>query len=229
MTNAAAVVHYNDLYTVDDVPDMHSLYLKEFDQLKLDKAVAKPYLTGTTGIYRTLFYPHPDTTVASDPVMRRLNAVRCKATGGTGVNGHTVIRIAMYGWNGTRGKYIADKVASLQKKGCNIDVILGKGGHVVSGTLRRAGVGVRTADVDLNGDGVLDHFTHEKWMALSGTFQQQATRSVWTGSENWSQLAPHNDEVIVRVPVASAYNAYLQNFNMIWNGHSHTTGARYGR
>jgi phosphatidylserine/phosphatidylglycerophosphate/cardiolipin synthase-like enzyme len=228
LTNAAAVIHYNDLYTIDDAPAMQSLYVKEFDQLKLDKAVAQPYLTGTTGIYRTLFYPHPNTTEANDPVMRRLNAVRCKAQGGTGVNGHTVIRIAMYGWTGTRGTYIADKVASLSRNGCDIRVLLGKGGRVVAHTLQRAGVGVRSADVDLNGDGILDHYTHEKWMALDGTFQKQGTRAVWTGSENWANLSPHNDEDILQVPLATAYDAYLNNFNTIWNVHSHDVGMRYG-
>jgi phosphatidylserine/phosphatidylglycerophosphate/cardiolipin synthase-like enzyme len=229
LANAAAVVHFNDLYTVDNAPAMHALYTRVFDQLKLDRRVAEPYVTGTTGIYRSLFYPHPGTTKANDAVMQRLNAVRCAATGGTGANGHTVIRIEMYAWTGTRGKYIADKVVGLKRHGCNIRVILSRGGHVVAQTLRRAGVGVRTADVDRNGNGVLEHFTHEKVMTLSGTFEKKATRVVWTGSENWADLSPQNDEVVLRAPLASAYRAYVQQFDSVWNSHTHAIGARYGR
>jgi phosphatidylserine/phosphatidylglycerophosphate/cardiolipin synthase-like enzyme len=228
LANAAAVVHFNDLYTVNNAPDMLSLYTSVFDQLKLDHRVANPYVTGTTGIYRSLFYPHPGTTRANDPVMQRLNAVRCAATGGTGANGHTVIRIEMYAWTGTRGKYIADKVVSLKRHGCNIRVILSRGGHVVAQTLRQAGIGVRTADVDTNHNGVLEHFTHEKLMTLSGTFENKATRVVWTGSENWADISTQNDEVVLRVPLASAYADYIQQFNSVWSGHSHAIGARYG-
>lgn len=228
LTGFAARNQFNDLYTVNRAPGMRKLYARIFNQLKFDKAVAHPFVTGTTGIYRSYFYPHPNTTKSNDPVMRRLNGVRCHAVGGTGYKGDTVLRILMYGWVGKRGLYLADKVASLKKSGCRVNVILSNGGQSVAGHLRHAGVAVRTADMRKRSDGTFARFTHEKWMSLDGNFQGRGTKIVWTGSENWSDIATHNDEDVVQVPRAHAYNAYLSNFEFIWKNHSRKTGVKYG-
>jgi hypothetical protein len=65
-------------------------------------------------------------------------------------------------------------------------------------------------------------------MSLDGNFQGRGTKIVWTGSENWSDIATHNDEDVVQVPRAHAYNAYLSNFEFIWKNHSRKTGVKYG-
>ena len=58
-------------------------------------------------------------------------------------------------------------------------------------------------------------------MSLSGTWAGHPFKGVWTGSENWSDVSRHNDEVTVEVPFASALGAYNAHFEMIW--------ARYSR
>jgi hypothetical protein len=228
MTSYAAVNQWNDMFTVDNAAKMHALYAKIFDQLKYDRRVKHPFVVETTGAYQSMFYPHRGTTQANDPLMLRLNKIRCHAIGGTGVHGRSKIRIAVYGWTGRRGLYLARKVASLRHHGCNISVILSNGGGEVANRLKGAGIPVRSADYDYNHNGTLEKFTHEKWMTLSGTYAGHGVRRVWTGSENWSTLAPHNDEVTLRVDRGRAYRQYLQNFDLIWTRHSHEISKHYG-
>ncbi len=226
LTGYGAVIQWNDMYTIEHNFAVRDLYTKIFEQLVRDRKVAKPYLVRSVGGFEHRFYPHPDTTTSTDPEMRRLGKVRCRATGGTGRNGHTMIRIVMYGWNGTRGLYLADKVANLARHGCDVRVLLSNGGGRVYRHLKAGGVLVKSADLDLNGnpnDGFEDTgyelFTHEKYMALSGGFGASlSSRYVWTGSENWSNLALKNDEVTIRVPGRAAFSKYNDNFDFIW-GH----------
>ncbi|MGN6129655.1 MAG: phospholipase D-like domain-containing protein, partial [Nocardioidaceae bacterium] len=113
LTGYGALMQWNDLFTIVNNYAVRNLYSRIFEQLVRDHRVAKPYLVRRVGGYEHRFYPHPNTTEATDPVMRRFNHVSCRATGGTGRNGHTMIRIIMYGWNTPRGVYLAQKVADL--------------------------------------------------------------------------------------------------------------------
>jgi phosphatidylserine/phosphatidylglycerophosphate/cardiolipin synthase-like enzyme len=225
LTGYGAFVQWNDMFTINNNFDIRDLYTKIFEQLVRDRHVATPYYARTVGGYENHFYPHPDTTPDNDPEMRRLAKVRCTATGGTGHNGHTVIRITMYGWNQDRGLYLADKVADLDRRGCDVRVLLSDGGGKVYRHLKAGGVLVKSADLDLNGnpdDGFEDSgyelFTHEKFMLLSGGYgASTATWNVWTGSENWSNVALINDEVTIRVPYRTAFEKYRSNFDYIWD------------
>ncbi|MGZ4468462.1 MAG: phospholipase D-like domain-containing protein [Nocardioidaceae bacterium] len=228
LTSYAAKVQWNDMFTVDGVPAVLSLYTSIFNQLKYDKAVAHPFVHKTTGSYDSMFYPHPNTTKANDPLLRRLNLVRCQTSGGYGSQGHSKVRIAVYGWQGDRGLWLADRVVQMHKHGCDVKAIISNGGGAVAKDLKDGGVPVRSADYDYDKDGTLEKYTHEKWMTLSGTFDGNLTRTVWTGSENWSTLAPHNDEVTLRVNRDRAYSQYYKNFNFIWANHTHDITKHYG-
>jgi phosphatidylserine/phosphatidylglycerophosphate/cardiolipin synthase-like enzyme len=230
LTGYGAVTQWNDMYTVVNNAPMFNLYSMVFEQLARDHRVAHPYISKTINGIQSIFYPLPGTTKANDPVMRRLDQVHCKAGPGTGVGGHTVIRIVMYGWVKSRGLYLADKVAALDRRGCDVRVIVSSGGGHVVKHLQRGGVLVRSADLEPrptpnvdNGE-AYDLFTHEKWMILNGGYGKGSSRNVWTGSENWSNLATHNDEVTIHIQRRSAYQNYLANFNLIWNHHSRVPG-----
>ncbi|MGZ4427747.1 MAG: phospholipase D-like domain-containing protein [Nocardioidaceae bacterium] len=223
LTGYAATFQWNDLYTVIGHQAMFAFYSEVFHQLAQDRRRASPYLDRTFAGLETQFGPHPGTTLAQDPVTRRLAKVRCHATGGTGINGHTAIRVTMYGWNGDRGQYLAHRVVGLRRHGCDIKAILSAPGPKVVGILERGGVGVRSADLDLDhnpntgfGDTRWERFTHEKWMTLNGVWAGHAGRQVWTGSENWSDVSLRNDEVTLRVPRAGAYRRYVRHFSYVW-------------
>ena len=229
MTYYAADTHWNDTFTVRGKAAMFTTYSTIFRQLAEDKPVAQPYLVVRHGDLTTEFGPLQGVPRSQDPVARRLAGVNCRALGGTGTNGHTAIRIAMYAWVGDRGRYLARRVADLDRNGCVVRAILSGAGSEVKRILRRGGVQLRSADLNLDynsetgfGETPWEHFTHEKWMALNGTWNGTPTRSVWTGSENWSDKSLHNDEVTLQIPRANAHRAYARHFDMMWSSRTYT-------
>ncbi|QWZ06576.1 hypothetical protein KRR39_13460 [Nocardioides panacis] len=226
LTGNGVKIQWNDMYTVNANRPMYDVYSRVFDQMKRDRPLPHPFRTATVrGAYTTNVYPRYDTTRSDDPIMRRLDQVRCHgAAGGTGIGDRTLIRISMYGWNGVRGRYLADKVAALSWAGCNIRVLHSDGGGYVVGTLRANGVNVRTASYDRNRNGTVDLYTHEKYMILSGRYGAKAGWHVWTGSQNWSDIALNGDEVTMHIPRRGAFYEYRKNFDFIWKHHSHRVG-----
>jgi hypothetical protein len=223
LTGYGARNQWNDMYTTRGNPGLLELYATVFEQLARDRRVRDPYVHRTVDGFESEFGPYLGATEDDDPVMRRLNAVRCAATGGFGRNGHTVIRITMYGWVGERGLYLAEKVADLDRRGCDVKVLASAGGRRVVGTLERGGVLVKTPDLDLDddpetgfGETPYEVFTHQKYMTLDGGFRGRMGHQVWTGSENWSGLGLMNDEVTIRIPRRRTHDQYVANFNYVW-------------
>jgi phosphatidylserine/phosphatidylglycerophosphate/cardiolipin synthase-like enzyme len=214
-TRWAANVHFNDLFTETGRADMFRDYSKIHAQLARDRRVKHPYWKVQHGDLVTEF-GNVVRRGARDHVAKRLAAVSCA--------GGTRIRIVMYAWTGDRGLYLARRVAELNRKGCDVRAILSGASSDVKQALRNGGVAIRSADMDLDnnpstgfGDTAWDRFTHEKWMALDGTWAGQRQKVVWTGSENWSGLSFLNDEVTIKIPRASIYNAYASHFQFLWD------------
>ena len=227
LTGYGARVQWNDMYTTSNAAELRDLYTMVFEQLVRDRRVAEPYIHKSVGDYENEFFPMPSMTAEHDPVLERLDAVRCAATGGTGSKGRTVIRIVMYGWVDSRGLYLAQRVADLDRSGCDVRVILSAPGGRVVRTLMRGGVLVKSADLDLDhnentgfDETPYEVFTHQKYMALSGSYRGEMGYQVWTGSENWSNLGLRNDEVTIRVPGRSTHAAYVANFDYLWADHT---------
>ena len=223
LTGYGARVQWNDLYTTSEAPQLRELYTTVFEQLVRDRRVASPYVHKVVGDYENEFFPMPSMDQANDPVMHRLDDVRCTASGGTGVNGHTMIRVVMYGWVDSRGLYLAKEMADLDRAGCDVRVILSSPGGRVVRNLIAGGVLVKTADLDLDhdkdtgfDDTPFEVFTHQKYMTLSGSYRGQMSNQVWTGSENWSNLGLRNDEVTIRIPGSATHRAYVANFDYLW-------------
>lgn len=229
MTHYAAYTHWNDMFTVQGQADMFAAYSAVYRQLAEDRKVAQPYVVIPSGDLTTEFGPLQDVPRSQDPVARRLAGISCRAIGGTGSKGHTVLRIAMYAWSGDRGRYLAGRVADLRRKGCVVKAILSGARGDVKRTLRRGGVRMRSADLDLDddketgfGETPWEHFTHEKWMALNGTWNGAPYRGVWTGSENWSNKSLHNDEITLQISRGSAHRAYARHFEALWSNPDYT-------
>lgn len=219
----AANVHWNDLYTVVGNQQMFDDFSTDFAQMAKDEWRPHPYWTAQDGPYRVEFGSDPHAIGTRDHIFQRLNKVRCIAPAGYGEDGHTAIRIMMYGWVGQRGLMLARKVALLARSGCHVRVLVSGAGARVRGVLAAAGVSIRSSALDLDDDpetGFDDTgwevFAHEKWMSLSGSWDGHPFRGVWTGSENWSNVSRFNDEVTVEVPFASALAAYNSHFDFVW-------------
>jgi phosphatidylserine/phosphatidylglycerophosphate/cardiolipin synthase-like enzyme len=219
----AAKVHWNDLFTAQNVPNLYDVYHKVFEQMAKDDGSPNGYLTYSADGYDGYFFPKYGFSQADDPVIDRLNAVDCNAPGG-GINGKTAIRIDMYAWSGARGLWIAQKMAQLKRRGCNIRAIVSFQGHYVLKELKAAGIPVRSGNMNLDGNTTngwggsgYEIFSHEKWMALSGKYKGSLGKHVWTGSDNWSDISNNNDEATIHIDKAVYYGRYMDAFNLVWS------------
>jgi len=210
LTHYSAQRQWNDLYWVTD-PAVHAQFVEMFTSMAQDRPQRRLVLSETRSGFQTDVSPSSE-VAGDDPLRERLRQVRCTgAAPGTGIDGRTVVRIAMHAWNGLRGVALAQQVAVLGQAGCDIEVLYGTGmGRVVANTLRRGGVPVR----DSLHDG---RRVHHKVMLLCGRYGgQRDVGFVWTGSHSWSERSLRNDEVMLRVAGRPVVEAYLANFRRIW-------------
>ncbi len=221
LTGYGVKTQWNDLFTMVKKPGLHRVFRDVFNQMRHDRKMAHPFRHVEMGGYTVNFYPHYHTTQRNDPIMKRFRNVGCNhVKGAPGINGHTMIRVAMYGWNGTRGVYLAQKMASLSRHGCDVKVVETNAGGRVVRILERSGVIVKSPDKDRNHNGKVDLYTHEKWMLLSGRYGRKTGWHVWTGSQNWSDRSLNGDEVTMHIPRRGVFWSYRQQFQYLWH-HSH--------
>ncbi|MGZ8742602.1 MAG: phospholipase D-like domain-containing protein [Nocardioides sp.] len=221
LTGYGAKTQWNDLYSTADRKVLHNFFRDVFNQMAKDRPVKRPFISKQIGDFTINVYPRYDTTESDDPIMRRLDGVRCKDyANGAGIRGRTMLRINMYGWNGTRGVYLARKVADLSRKGCDVRVLQSNAGGKVVQILARNGVLIKTPDADRNRNGKVDVFTHDKYMILGGRIRTKSGWHVWTGSQNWSDRSLNGDEITVHIHRRGIFWDYRQNFNYIWDKRS---------
>lgn len=225
LTGFGAKTQWNDLYTTRNRKVLHNFFVGVFDEMKRDRIVRSPFISKSIGDFDINVYPRYDTSAGDDPMMRTLRQVRCSgASGATGVGDRTMLRINMYGWNGARGVYLAQKVADLSRSGCDVRVLQSNGGGKVVRILTQNGVLVKTPTFDRNNNGQVDVFTHQKYLILSGRYAGRPGWHVWTGSQNWSDRSLNGDEVTVHIPRRGAFAGYRGNFSHVWDHRSQWSG-----
>ncbi len=251
MTDRAVSLQWNDLYTMNHETVLYHAFARVFNQLKRDRRVSPRWLTFSEGRIGGQFYKTANGAGAGsssrvtsrtmsklpgprrDPVLQRLKKVRCTAVKGAGSNGHTVIRITMYGWNHARGKWIAAEVADLKRRGCDVKAILGVPGGGVQKVLHNAHIPLRSSDYNYLNSGtvadpewVVNFYSHLKVLAINGTMSGKPVHRVWTGSENWSPMSFRNDEIILRIDSAKNYRTYVAWFDFMWRHGTHALGIK---
>lgn len=231
LTDYAAGVHWNDLVTFTGSQQLHDDYSAVFAELAADRRVEAPAVDLAHGDVTTSVAAGRPAAPDHDAVAQRLAKVGCRALPGSGVAGRTVVRVSMYGWRGERGADLARRVAGLSRQGCRVQALVSAAGPDVVEILVDGGVRVRSASLDVDHNVATgfehsgwEHFVHEKWMSVDGAWDGSATRAVWTGSENWSDVSLLNDEVVVMIPRARIHDAYVEHFDTIWGQHSKTIG-----
>jgi phosphatidylserine/phosphatidylglycerophosphate/cardiolipin synthase-like enzyme len=232
LTGYAAGVHWNDLVTFTGSQGLYDDYSQVFAELAADRPVASPAVDLTHGDLLTSVAPGRPATPHDDAVAQRLGKVDCRALPGSGVGGRTVVRVSMYGWQGARGLDLARRTAALSGQGCRVQVLVSAAGPDVVETLLDSAVRVRSGSLDVDHDVATgfedsgwEHFVHEKWMSVDGTWDGAATRAVWTGSENWSDVSLLNDELVVMIPRQGIHDAYVAHFEDVWTHHSRELAA----
>lgn len=239
LTDRAVNLQWNDQLTIVDHPALFDLFQKIFVQLKRDRRVRPRQVSFAEPGFDATFYKQLGIGVSArnrhvrpvnDPVWQRLNRVNCTAPAGYGVNGHTSLRITMYGWNHYRGIYLAKKVAALKRQGCDISVIVSVPWSDVVRILIDNHIPTKSADYQINMEleegKRVNFYSHLKVMALNGSYAGQGTKSIWTGSENWSPLSFINDELVIHTTSPTIYDKYRQHFDYMWNGFTHPVGVR---
>ncbi|HEY0888782.1 MAG TPA: phospholipase D-like domain-containing protein [Nocardioides sp.] len=175
-------------------------------------------LTPVSGRYRP----------ANDPVVHRIRRVGCRAPAGYGAGGRTMIRIAAYAMFQVRGEALAKALVNKKQQGCNIKIIMSVPGGPTYKRMQRAGIPMRSADwlfahrVAEKEDGIEGwgprFYSHYKVMMVDGMWNGRPTKTVWTGSENWSAISFANEEVVFTIHDAAVHRAYFKRWRSMWNG-----------
>jgi phosphatidylserine/phosphatidylglycerophosphate/cardiolipin synthase-like enzyme len=210
-TELAATIQWNDIYTVRSAAKYRA-FVKVFNQMKHDHAVKQGFehYSWSKGRFQLDFYPYTGKHTKHDPVLRALRQVRCTgATHGTGISGHTKIRVAQTATYGERGIALAQRLATMRKRGCNIRVVYAMFGTNALKIMRAAKVPLTHLAYDRNCDGIYDRYLHMKSMTVSGVFGKNThARITWNGSANWTPVSLSSDEVVGRIQTGEATGAY---------------------
>ena len=231
MTKNAIGVQWNDLYTVNGNKQLFGQFKHMFKKMVRDRMANGPYVF-KSGRYTTVFYPFRKATERSDRTMRSLKSIQCRgAKDGTGINGRTVVYIAMHAWFSDRGLYLAKRVRHMYDKGCYVRILYSFMSRPTFDILKR-GTGHRMVVRRVLFPGPLGlhaaKYSHMKMYAASGHIgKDHAARMVWTGSNNFQRKSLHADEVTLRIHSASAYRAYVRHWRFMRNLRSSPYWAKY--
>jgi hypothetical protein len=214
MTQNAAKVQWNDLFTATGNPTLYEQFGAQFDRMKRDDGFRRvpPVATGN---YQTVFWP---TLRGPDPYLTTLRTISCTGARGAGIGGHSVININMHAWFGSRGLAIAREVRSLYNHGCHVRILYGFMSFGVYRILH-AGTGSRMSvrRTVFSHNGFTAYlYSHFKNIAVSGNVAGVPDARVsWTGSNNFTNDGTHFDEVMLRISSARVYDAYVRHFNFM--------------
>jgi PLD-like domain len=197
-TELAATIQWNDIFTLTGNAAEYDEFSQIFDQMKRDKAVAQGYKHFQHGKVGLEFYPYTGSGTEGDPVLSVLNKVRCTGAGrGTGINGHTKVRIAQTATYGARGLALAHRLAQMKNRGCNIRIVYAMFGRQALEVLRAAHVPMTHLAYDADCNGIYDKYVHMKSMTISGVYgTNKRARYTWNGSANWTPVSLASDEVV---------------------------------
>jgi len=209
-TAVQAEVTWNNSYTIVGNSGLYNAYVKNFtDMSKGAAGTHKPNYYWTYGSNPKAYF-WPKAGGAGDTISGMLKLVTCSKTY------PTQVRVAMYQWSDNRIA-VAKKLASMASKGCKVAVIYTRD-QVSSGvrsTLAKSKADVWDTTQGTNADGYAAYYTHNKYLLINGRYNGASGRKiVMTGSANYTANALyHNDESDMKLTSASAYAAYLGNFN----------------
>jgi phosphatidylserine/phosphatidylglycerophosphate/cardiolipin synthase-like enzyme len=191
LTQAAASAQWNDAFTYVNRRKIWDNYGKIFQQASKDRPRRPAYYEFADAEVRGWFQPRAGQRHLA---LRLLAPVKCAgATGGSGTNGRTKIRIGQAVFNGEVGAKIARRVKALHRAGCDIKMIYTALARSSSAAL--AGIPKRHMAQDFDGDGSYDRYLHMKAIAISGHYgDNTAAYITMQGSANWSGMAVQSDE-----------------------------------
>ena len=201
---------WNNTYTTVGDKTLYDAYVDNFNDMLPDKTDTDYYHTVESGVYKEYFFPRAGSTKKSDTLYNILNDVSCADSSGR----KTQVRLTTYFWTNLR-LYLAEKLADLKKQGCIVEVIYPDG----SGDQNTIESKVTAELIDGNvptyntrpANGL---YVHNKVILIDGVYQGAPNQKiVYATSQNLTMTSlRESNEVMLRIPIPSVYQAYLDNF-----------------
>ena len=218
LNRGGALLGWNDLYTMKERPTSFEAYKRIHREMTDDTRADDSKVEVRDGPFTSRFFPMRNAGRAKDPTLQDLNKIRCSSA-----FGRTKIFVSMFYWKGTRGNYLADKLLSLARNGCQVSIIYGAPSVQIAERLRNAAranrINLYDSRWDHNNDGYNEVRTHAKYVIVKGTFgTDRSAHMVMTGSQNWvAGSLSRGDELTLNIALQSAYNDYARNWTAIRN------------
>jgi hypothetical protein len=211
----AATASWNNIWTTLNDKVTYDTNVKYFNDMLKDKTNTNYYRTTTSGNLRTYFFPRGGTTSKTDTLYNALGDVDCtkKPAAGYGSGGKTVIRVSAYFWTSLRS-YIATRLATMKKAGCDIQVIYPADTVAASVPKRLLAAGIPTYNtrIDINNDGNVDLYVHSKYISINGIYAGKNHHVVFTGAPNFTNNSlRQSNENLVRILDDTATTIAFQN------------------
>ncbi len=226
---------WNDMFSIREQHRMFDQYVALFNDMRHDYSTNRPHyefcgeLPGEscdwkTDQFHTWVFPKV-VGPGNDPVMDILDAVKCSWKDEDGHSRRTVLRLSMHTMRMTRGVYIAAKMRDLFAHGCDVKVLYGLG----SGRVKRAfgrptsrgKLPLRSSGFDLNDDGEVERYTHQKYLTIDGAWAGDPHAQItFTGSSNWTGRGTSGDEIIFSVRGGAYLRAWNANWRLMWDRYS---------
>ncbi|WP_166355319.1 phospholipase D-like domain-containing protein [Phytoactinopolyspora limicola] len=202
---------WNNAVTFVGNKTLYNAYLTYFNDLSRNRTSTGYYRTVLAGNVKTYHFPRRGTNRSTDTVYQALGNVGC--TGNTTVgtaSGKTIIRIAI--WHVSRVA-IADRLVSLAKKGCKINIAYTHMGSEAFKKLK----GQKNIQLRQLADNGKRDIVHSKYLLIAGKYAGKKDRKVtFTGSPNWGKAALRsNDETMLRIISAPIHDQYKANFKRV--------------
>jgi phosphatidylserine/phosphatidylglycerophosphate/cardiolipin synthase-like enzyme len=208
---------WNNTYTLVGNKTIYDANVDNFNDMLPDRTNTDYYHTLESGAYKEYFFPRAGSTKKSDTLYNILNDVTCSDSSGR----KTVVKLTTYFWTDRR-LYLAQKLTALRKQGCSVEVIYPDGSGNQDTIYPQVTTELLNGNIPTyNTRPVNGLYVHNKVLLIDGVYQGAANQKiVYTTSQNltWTSLRESN-EVMLRIPIASVYQAYLNNFADI-KGHA---------
>lgn len=197
---------HNNLIVSRNDKALYDGYVKTWNALKARKQNLDFYRSISGAHTIAYFYPRAE----GDTILSVLGNVKCAST--------SKIRVAMAFFTDGRTA-IADKLVSLKKAGCDVQVVMRKAGENSSAKIIKKLVDGKVK-VGLYPDAKGSNI-HSKYLLIDSKYDTKgkgfvARKLVWTGSHNYTGGAlRNNDETLIRVDNAAIFDAFMRNWNTI--------------
>jgi hypothetical protein len=220
LTDFAVTNQWNQMNTSTGDKPVYDEAVNVFTQMYFDTPVNPPYVETHFPTLTSYYYPGGRVSPSNDFMLKALAPVQCKGAVNAGKRGRTIVKIAMYAWYQSRGKWLAKRVRQLWQQGCQVQIVYAISSNPVKSILYspsgRGRIPMRQILLT-NTKGIPIYYLHDKWVAITGNYAGVRDNSVsFHGSFNFSDMGFSSDEQFQKLPGRDVYNRFARDFKLLW-------------